>query len=62
MKREKLVCMTQKEADGIMMACAVRRGWIIRECKAKRITVAQAYFMLRNLDDIEAALVSADLW
>ena len=62
MAREKLVSMTQRQADGIMMACAIRQGWIIRECKAKRITVAQAYYMLRNLNDIEASLVSADLW
>ena len=62
MAREKLVYMTQRQADGIMMACAIRQGWIMRECKAKRITVAQAYYMLRNLNDIEASLVSADLW
>lgn len=62
MAREKLVSMTQRQADGIMMACAIRQGWIIRACKSKRITVAQAYYMLRNLNDIEASLVSADLW
>ena len=62
MKLEKLVSLTLEQADGIMIGCAIRRGRIIRDCKAGRVTVLQAYFALRNIDEIEAALVSADLW
>jgi len=62
MEIEKLVSLSQRDADTIIKASAVMYGRIIRECKEKKISVAQAYYMLRDLDRVEAALVSADLW
>ena len=61
MDREKLVSLSKRDADTIVIASAVMHGRIIRECKEKKISVAQAYHMLRDLDRVEAALVSADL-
>jgi hypothetical protein len=62
MEREKLVSLSKRDADTIIIASAVMHGRIIRECKEKKISVAQAYYLLRDLDRVEAALVSADLW
>ena len=62
MKSEKLVSLSKRDADTIIIASAVMHGRIIRECKEGKISVAQAYYLLRDLDRVEAALVGAGLW
>ena len=62
MEREKLVSLSKRDADTIIIASAIMQGRIIKQCKERKISVVQAYYMLRNLDRVEAALVSAGLW
>ena len=60
-KIEKQVDLSKRDADIIVIASAVLHGRVVKECKEGKISVTQAYHLLKGLQRIEAALVSADL-